>query len=97
MTEKNIFADKFFLSWNISDFNWFFGENCKPPEKIYPSFPATPSKSWSPVKPPPFWKFGWRFTPPAERGGGGWVMHTIVNKVLNKEILKSAIFITKKT
>ena len=22
------------------------------------------SKSWSPVKSPPFWKFGWRFNPP---------------------------------
>ena len=30
-----------------------------------------PSKSWGPVKPPPFWKFGWRLNPPAERGEGG--------------------------
>ena len=31
MTEKNIFADKLFLSLNISDFNLFLCENCNPP------------------------------------------------------------------
>ena len=42
-------------------------------KKVTPSFPATPSKSWGPIK-PPFLKFGWRLNPsppPAERGGGG--------------------------
>ena len=41
-------------------------------KKTLPTFPTTPSKSWSLVKPHPFWKFGWRFNPPtaAERGGG---------------------------
>ena len=34
-----------------------------PLKKVTPSFPAIPSKSWGPFKPPSFWKF-------AERGGG---------------------------
>ena len=44
MTEKNIFSYKLSLSLNISDLN-LFCENCTlppPPEKLTPSFPATP-------------------------------------------------------
>ena len=52
MTEKNIFTYKLFLSLNISDFNLFFVKIATPLEKVTPSFPATPSKSWGPVKPP---------------------------------------------
>ena len=41
-TEKNVFAYKLFLSLNISDFNLFFIWKLKTPEKVTPSFPATP-------------------------------------------------------
>ena len=70
MTEKNIFAYKLFLSLNISDFNLFLCENCNPCLiKVTPSFPATPSKSWGPVK-PPFLKIWLKAQPsPAERVG----------------------------
>ena len=46
---------------------------CPPPhEKSHPpSFPATPSKSWGPVKPPLFENLvGSSTSPLAERGGG---------------------------
>ena len=53
MTEENIFACKRFLWLNISDFNLFLCENCNHRLiKVTPSFPATPSKSWDPVKHP---------------------------------------------
>ena len=43
MTEKNIFADKLFLSLTISDFNLFLSENCNHPLKIVtPFFPSNP-------------------------------------------------------
>ena len=42
----NIFAYKFFLSLNISDFNLFLCENCNPRLiQVTPSSPATPSKT----------------------------------------------------
>ena len=69
--KKNIFAYELFLSLNISDFNLFSCENCNPPwKKSPPSFPATPSKSWGPVKPPLFENLVGVSTPLAERGGG---------------------------
>ena len=72
MTEKNIFAYKLFLPLNISDFNSFFMWQLQPPlKKVTPSFPATPSKSCGPVK-PPLLKIWLEAQPPslAERGGG---------------------------
>ena len=75
MTEKNIFTYKLFLSLNISDFNLFFyfkiAPSPPPPslKKSLLSFPATPSKSWGPISPPFFWKFGWRFNLPSREGG----------------------------
>ena len=45
-----------------------------------------PSKSWSPVKPQPFWKFGWRLNPPpppAEREGG---LHTMLKKPVHPNL-----------
>ena len=74
MTEKNIFAYKPFFSLNISDFI-FYVKIATPPEKSHPPLSQQPhSKSQGPVK-PPFWKFGWRFTPPlppqCRKGGGG--------------------------
>ena len=43
------------MSLNISDFNWFFIGKLHPPQwkMSPPSFPATPSRSWGLVKPPP--------------------------------------------
>ena len=72
MTEKNIFAYKLFLSLNISDFNLFFMWKLQPPwKKSPPLSQQPPSKSWGPVKPPPFRKFGWRLNPsPLQKGGG---------------------------
>ena len=72
MTEKNIFAYKLFLSLNISDFNLFLCENCNPfpwKKSPTPSFPATPSKSWGPVKPPLFENLVWGSTP-LQKGRG---------------------------
>ena len=59
VTEKNIFAYKLFLLLNISDFNFFFYVKIAPPlpsplKKVIPSFSASTSKSWGPVKPPFF-------------------------------------------
>ena len=57
MAEKNIFVYKFSLSLNISDFSLFFMHKTATfPEKVYPSFPVTPSKNSEPLKParPPF-------------------------------------------
>ena len=78
MTKKNIFVWKiFFVIKYLRLVFFFFCNNCKPStEKSYPlpSFPATPlSKLRSCQAPPPprfFWKFGWWFNPPAEKGGG---------------------------
>ena len=44
-----------------------------PLRKVTPSFPATLSKNWGPLKPPffLFWKFGWRLNPhssPLQKG-----------------------------
>ena len=43
MTDKNTFANKIFLSLNISDFHLFFMWQLHPlpPKKVTPSFPAT--------------------------------------------------------
>ena len=44
------------------------------PETSHPLFPATPSKSWSPVKPPHFLKIRLEAQPnlqKVESGGGG--------------------------
>ena len=68
MTEKNIFAYRLFLSLNISDFNLFFCENCNPsPEKKSPPLSQQPPLKVEVLSSPPFWKYGWRFNPPAER------------------------------
>ena len=44
-----------------------------PLKKVTRCFLATPSKSWGPAKPLPFWKFGWRLNcpPPLQKGGVG--------------------------
>ena len=49
MTEKNSFACKLFFVFIYFRFEYFYVKIATPP----------------PVKPPPFWKFGWRFNPPA--------------------------------
>ena len=72
MTEKNIFAYKLFLLLNISDFNLFFMWQLQPPlKKVTLSFPATPSKSWGPIKPPFFENLIGGSTPlPCRKKGG---------------------------
>ena len=73
MTEKNNFAYKLFLLLNISDLNLFFMWQLHPPPPWKKSPPLSlqpPSKSWGPVNPHPFWKFGWRLnSPPLQKGG----------------------------
>ena len=108
MTDKNFFAYKLFLSLNISDFNLFLCENCNPPEKSNPPLSQqTPSKSWGPVKPAPFWKFGGSTPPPpAERGEGCplyvfitliitnfWEFHFNYYELFNEENLLKILFI----
>ena len=61
MTEKKFFAYKLFLSWNISDFIFFFFVKIAPP----PWKKSPPLSQQSPS-----WKFIWRFSPPSGRGGG---------------------------
>ena len=57
MMKKKICACKRFLSLTISDFNLFLWENCNPPEKVTPSFPATPHlKAEVKPSPPPFFE-----------------------------------------
>ena len=56
MTKINIFVCQPFLSLHISDFSYFSSKSCihsPHPRKKNPSFPATLSKNWDPVKPPP--------------------------------------------
>ena len=78
MTEKNTFVYKLFLSLNISDFSVFFCffvlvkiATLQPPflKKVTPSFPATPSQSWGPVKPFPFLKIWLEVQPTPNRKG----------------------------
>ena len=81
MTEKSIFAYKLFLSLNISDFSLFSCENWNPPwKKSPPSFPATPSKIWGPVKSPLFENLVGASTPLAERWGGYPICTQFKNK-----------------
>ena len=71
MCEKNIFVQKLFfvVKYFISIF--FFCKNCNPLKKVTPLFPSNPPLKIeilsSPL--PPFWKFGRRLNPLAERGG----------------------------
>ena len=58
MAEKNIFANKLFLSLNISDINLFLCENGNASEKSHPLFPRNPplkveALSTPPPPPPP--------------------------------------------
>ena len=88
------------MSLNIADFNLLCDKCTHPPppihlKKVTPSFPATPCKSWRPVK-PPFFKIWLEAQPPSpttcRRGGGGgtlcnfdWDWQTeawVVNKVI---------------
>ena len=58
-----------------------------PEKSCSPLSQQPPSKSWSPVKPQPFWKFGWRLNPlppPAEREGGG--LHTMLKKPVHPNL-----------
>ena len=49
-----------------------------PPEKSHPPlFPCNPPLKVEVLSSPPFWKFGWRLNPPAERGGGGGGAHYV--------------------
>ena len=71
MTEKNIFAYKLFLSLNISDFNLFFMWKLQLPwKKSPPLSQQPPSKSWGPVKTPPFGNLVGDSTPSPCRKGG---------------------------
>ena len=48
----------------------FLSKTCNPiPEKVIPPFPATPSKSWGPFK-PPFLEIRWEVHPPSRKAGG---------------------------
>ena len=90
MTEKDIFAYKLFLS----DFNLFFmwklNPPCPPPSwKKSPSLSKQPSsKSWVPVKFPPFWKFGWRLNPPCRNEGAHYDTY---NKLPSKWYIQSSL------
>ena len=73
MAEKNIFVYKLSLSLNISDFSLFFMyKTATFSEKVYPSFPVTPSKNSEPLKPTrPLFFFEnlvWGLTPPEKAG-----------------------------
>ena len=52
MTEKNNFAYKLSCHYIFQILIYFVCKNCTPLKKLPPSFPATPSKSWGPAKPP---------------------------------------------
>ena len=83
MTEKNISAYKLFLSLNIWDFNWFFMWKLqRAPEKVSPSFPATPSKSRGPVK-PPFFKIWLEVQPPAPPPSKKRGVHTMLTQTMS--------------
>ena len=72
------------MSLNISDFNLFYVKIAVSLlKKVPPSFTATPSKSWGPVKsPPPFWKFGWRLNSPwRKEGGAHYDMDIVFRKI----------------
>ena len=69
MTEKNIFAYKFFLSLNISDFI-FYVKIATPHERNHPSLSQQPPLKVKVLSSPPFWKFGWRLNTPLKKGGG---------------------------
>ena len=68
MTGKNIFAYKLSLSLNISEFTFHVEIETTPWKKSPLSFPATPSKSWDPVKSLLFENLVGGSTPPAEKG-----------------------------
>ena len=76
MTEKNIFAYKFFLSL-FQILIDFFGENCNPPEKSHPPFPATPSKSRVPVDPALFENLVGGPPPPSRKRGWGGICSSL--------------------
>ena len=66
------------------------------PEKSHSPLSHQPlSKSWCPVKPPPFWKFGWRLNPapPPERGGGANYVKHGLNSV--SKLGKLSYFLSK--
>ena len=54
MTEKNIFQILIYFNVKIAT----------RPEKSYPLSPSNPSLKLEVLLSPPFWKFGWRFSPP---------------------------------
>ena len=100
MTEKNIFAYKLFLSWNISDFNLFFMWQLQPPlKKVTPSFPATLLQKLRSCPAIPFWKFGWRFKPLPpllERGGCTlWAVQICTVIMLNNWNISKKIYLAK--
>ena len=76
--DTNIFVYKPFLPLNISDFSLVFFVKIAPHlKKVTPSFPATPSQSWGPVKPHLLENLVGGSIP-QQKGGeeGGWV-HTM--------------------
>ena len=89
MTEKIIFAYTLFLSLNISDFIFFFMWKLHPPpppwKKSLPSFPATPSKSWVPVK-PPLLKTLLEVQTTQQNRGGGCTLCLIVVVSMNSKL-----------
>ena len=94
MTEKRIFAYKLFLSLNISDFNLFLCENCNPCLiKVTTSFPATPSKSWGPVKHPLYENMVGDSTPPSCRKEG--CTHYNNSRLARNQILVSKLWYSK--
>ena len=91
MTEKNNFAYTLFLSLNISNFNVFYVKIATPPEKSRPPLSQQPSsKSWGPVKPPPFLKI-WLEAQrsPCRKGQGAQYenQHVYPNKMGEKKTL----------
>ena len=95
MTEKNIFADKLFLSLNISYFNLFFMWKLHTPsEKSHPLFPSNPPLKIEVLSSPLFLKI-WLETqtpPPLQKG----VVHTMLEgmrypNLVNVESLKLAV------
>ena len=81
--DTKIFVYKPFLPLNISDFSLvFFVKIATHLKKVTPSFPATPSQSWCPVKPHLFENLVGGSTPQQKGGwggGGGGGAHYVSN------------------
>ena len=75
--DTNIFVYKPFLPLNISNFSLvFFVKIATHLKEVTPSFPATPSQSWGPVKRHLFENLVGGSTP-QQKGGGEWGVRTM--------------------